>query len=100
MLKGCARFPGLHGTCEIEEIEIAIEPPCCCPPLAIGQVGDVREQPEDEEERGDPVGDAARQETAKLHAGDPENRRLWTMFMPACRNWPNVSGAGASTQSI
>jgi hypothetical protein len=52
VLKGCARFPGLHGTCEIEEIEIAIEPPCCCPPLAIGQVGDVREQPEDEEERG------------------------------------------------
>jgi arginyl-tRNA synthetase len=39
---------------------------------------------EDEEGRGDPVGDAARLETAKLHAGDPENRRLWTMFMPAC----------------
>jgi hypothetical protein len=53
VLKGCARSPGLHGTCEIEEIEIAIEPPCCCPPLAIGQVGDVREQPEDEEERGE-----------------------------------------------
>ncbi len=39
---------------------------------------------EDAEDRGDPVGDAARQETAKLHAGDPENRRLWAMFMPAC----------------
>jgi len=25
VLKGCARFPGLHGTCEIEEIEMAIE---------------------------------------------------------------------------
>lgn len=28
--------------------------------------------------------DAARQETAKLHAGDPENERLWRMFMPYC----------------
>jgi arginyl-tRNA synthetase len=25
-----------------------------------------------------------RQETAKLHAGDAENRRLWEMFMPHC----------------
>ena len=25
-----------------------------------------------------------RQETAKLHAGDPENVRLWKMFMPWC----------------
>ena len=32
---------------------MAIEPPCCGPPLAIEQVGDVREQPEDEEERGE-----------------------------------------------
>ena len=24
-------------------------------------------------------------ETAKLHAGDPENRQLWEEFMPACR---------------
>jgi arginyl-tRNA synthetase len=39
---------------------------------------------EDEEGRGDPVGDAARLETAKLHAGDPENLRLWKLFMPAC----------------
>ena len=31
---------------------MAIEAPCCGPPLAIEQVGDVREQPEDEEERG------------------------------------------------
>jgi arginyl-tRNA synthetase len=31
--------------------------------------------------------DAAKEvlaETAKLHAGDPENRRLWEQFMPAC----------------
>ncbi len=27
---------------------------------------------------------AVRQETAKLHAGDPENVRLWKLFMPSC----------------
>ena len=26
----------------------------------------------------------SRQETAKLHAGDPENRALWQQFMPLC----------------
>src|SRR3954469_23909037 len=30
------------------------------------------------------VEDAARAETAKLHAGDPENRELWARFMPQC----------------
>jgi arginyl-tRNA synthetase len=30
------------------------------------------------------VEDAARAETAKLHAGDPENRGLWQRFMPHC----------------
>jgi arginyl-tRNA synthetase len=30
------------------------------------------------------VQDAARSETAKLHAGDPENRALWKEFMPHC----------------
>jgi arginyl-tRNA synthetase len=30
------------------------------------------------------VEDAAREETAKLHAGDPENRALWSEFMPHC----------------
>ncbi|AMV39711.1 arginine--tRNA ligase [Planctomyces sp. SH-PL62] len=30
------------------------------------------------------VEDAARAETARLHAGDPENRELWTRFMPHC----------------
>ena len=30
------------------------------------------------------VEDAARAETAKLHAGDPENRALWERFMPHC----------------
>jgi arginyl-tRNA synthetase len=38
----------------------------------------------DEEEAVDPVAEACRQETAKLHAGDPENVRLWQMFMPWC----------------
>lgn len=28
--------------------------------------------------------EAARAETAKLHAGDPENRALWERFMPHC----------------
>ena len=32
-----------------------------------------------------PVAEAVRQETAKLHAGDAENVRLWQMFMPWCR---------------
>ncbi len=30
------------------------------------------------------VADAARKETAKLHAGDAENLRLWQQFMPWC----------------
>jgi arginyl-tRNA synthetase len=38
---------------------------------------------EDEgEDPADPVKEACRQETAKLHAGDAENVRLWQMFMP------------------
>src|SRR5579871_75332 len=40
---------------------------------------------EDEADDADnPAAEAARQETAKLHAGDPENVRLWKMFMPWC----------------
>jgi arginyl-tRNA synthetase len=39
---------------------------------------------EEDDDVADPVADAARQETAKLHAGDPENVRLWKMFMPWC----------------
>ena len=30
------------------------------------------------------VEEAARGETARLHAGDPENRALWSRFMPHC----------------
>jgi arginyl-tRNA synthetase len=39
---------------------------------------------EDEEEATNPIAEACRQETAKLHAGDEENIRLWKMFMPWC----------------
>lgn len=39
---------------------------------------------EDEGTPGDPVQDACRLETAKLHRGDPENIALWQKFMPAC----------------
>ena len=39
---------------------------------------------EDAEDAADPVQEACRQETAKLHAGDPENLRLWQTFMPHC----------------
>jgi arginyl-tRNA synthetase len=37
-----------------------------------------------EENLANPIAEAARQETAKLHAGDPENVRVWQMFMPWC----------------
>jgi arginyl-tRNA synthetase len=43
---------------------------------------------EDEESTQKPaqnvVAESYRNETAKLHAGDPENVRLWNEFMPAC----------------
>jgi len=39
---------------------------------------------EEEGEAGDPVRDACRRETAKLHQGDVENLRLWREFMPFC----------------
>jgi arginyl-tRNA synthetase len=39
---------------------------------------------EDGEDPADPVKEACRLETAKLHQGDPENLRLWKMFMPPC----------------
>jgi arginyl-tRNA synthetase len=44
-----------------------------------------KELDDDEEpETANPIADAYRQETARLHAGDPENRALWQQFMPAC----------------
>ncbi len=39
---------------------------------------------DDEEQTGNPIADACRLETAKLHAGDPENLALWKQFMPWC----------------
>jgi arginyl-tRNA synthetase len=36
------------------------------------------------------VEEAARAETARLHAGDPENRALWERFMPHCLGALNV----------
>jgi arginyl-tRNA synthetase len=36
------------------------------------------------EAAANPVAEACRQETAKLHAGDPENVKLWQQFMPWC----------------
>lgn len=39
---------------------------------------------EDEDNLANPVAETARQETAKLHAGDPENVELWKKFMPWC----------------
>jgi arginyl-tRNA synthetase len=39
---------------------------------------------EDEGPTDDPVKKACQEETAKLHAGDPENVALWKQFMPAC----------------
>jgi arginyl-tRNA synthetase len=35
-------------------------------------------------DHGRAVAEQARQETAKLHAGDAENRALWQQFMPPC----------------
>jgi arginyl-tRNA synthetase len=40
---------------------------------------------EETEDQSNPIALAARQETAKLHAGDPENVRLWQMFLPWSR---------------
>jgi arginyl-tRNA synthetase len=39
---------------------------------------------EEDAEGDDPVSEACRAETAKLHAGDPENVKLWQAFIPAC----------------
>jgi arginyl-tRNA synthetase len=41
-------------------------------------------KPDEDDEGNDPVSRACREETAKLHAGDPENVGLWKRFMPAC----------------
>jgi arginyl-tRNA synthetase len=40
---------------------------------------------EEEDAADDPVAEAARKETARLHAGDQENLELWRRFQPWCR---------------
>ena len=42
----------------------------------------VDENGDEEEDPNDPIMTKCREETAKLHAGDPENNRLWKEFMP------------------
>jgi arginyl-tRNA synthetase len=50
------------------------------------QVRSLMKSDDDEEAAAlDPVAEACRLETAQLHAGDPENVRLWQMMMPWCR---------------
>ncbi len=44
----------------------------------------VNAQGEEEEDANDPIAQAARAETAKLHSGDTENLNLWQQFMPHC----------------
>ncbi len=44
----------------------------------------IKKDDEDEPDPEDPIKEACRQETAKLHAGDPENLALWQQFMPHC----------------
>jgi arginyl-tRNA synthetase len=44
-----------------------------------------REEIRQQVEQARALAEAAREETAKLHAGDPEARRLWHEFMPHCR---------------
>jgi arginyl-tRNA synthetase len=39
---------------------------------------------EEEEDPNDPIAQACRDETAKLHVGEEENLRLWREFMPHC----------------
>jgi arginyl-tRNA synthetase len=43
-----------------------------------------KDDEEDEAPIDDPVKQECQEETAKLHAGDPENVALWKLFMPAC----------------
>jgi arginyl-tRNA synthetase len=46
--------------------------------------GDDEDEDDNRKPVPNPVKEAYRQETARLHAGDAENLRLWKEFMPAC----------------
>jgi arginyl-tRNA synthetase len=51
----------------------------------VGELARLYRLAQDRIKEGDPaVKSAAQAETAKLHAGDPENRALWSQFMPHC----------------
>jgi arginyl-tRNA synthetase len=49
-----------------------------------GDVGLSRADVDNILDRGRSVAEESRAETARLHAGDPENRALWAQFMPHC----------------
>ena len=48
------------------------------------------DEDEEDEPAANPIADAYRAETVKLHAGDPENVTLWQQFMPACMEEVNA----------
>jgi arginyl-tRNA synthetase len=51
----------------------------------VGELARLYRLAQDRIKEGDPaVKSAAQAETARLHAGDPENRGLWNQFMPHC----------------
>ncbi len=52
--------------------------------VALRRARDKEDEDEEEPAGANPVAAAYREETARLHAGDAENRALWEKFMPAC----------------
>jgi arginyl-tRNA synthetase len=44
----------------------------------------IKTDDEENAQSADPIAAAARQETAKLHSGDPENVAIWRLMMPWC----------------
>jgi arginyl-tRNA synthetase len=52
--------------------------------IHVRQLAQMAEGDDEDGAVGNSVMTACREETSKLHAGDPENTALWKMFMPAC----------------
>jgi arginyl-tRNA synthetase len=52
--------------------------------MHVRQLAKLADEDEDGDAADNPVMNACRAETARLHAGDPENKALWEKFMPAC----------------
>jgi arginyl-tRNA synthetase len=50
----------------------------------VRHLAQLAEGEEEDAATDNPIMAACREETAKLHAGDPENVALWKSFMPAC----------------